>query len=404
MILELFIALVLGISIGVITGLLPGIHINLVSAILLSLSASNFISTQPIILAVFITALSITHIFIDFIPTIFLGAPNEDTALSILPGHEMLLEGYGYEAIIISVLGAITGIFLLIPISLLFILTLPTIYEYATNIMPIILIIILLFMLFFEKNKILKTLFIMILSGLLGISVLFIGLNLKEPLLPLLTGLFGSSSLILSISKTQKIPKQNIIPLKNIIKENKEIAKPIFASLIASPICSFLPGLGSNQASTIGAYIIGQLKRKQFLFLIGIVNSLVMSLSFITLFLINKSRTGSAAYIAKLLPNLSTNNLILILISLIITSFLAFAITIPIAKFFSKNISKINYNLLSIFILVFLSLIIIFFSGFLGFLVFTISTFLGITCILLNVKRTTLMACLLIPTILYYIL
>ena len=31
--------------------------------------------------------------FIDFIPSIFLGCPDTDTELSILPGHELLKKG-----------------------------------------------------------------------------------------------------------------------------------------------------------------------------------------------------------------------------------------------------------------------------------------------------------------------
>ena len=106
MILEILIALILGIMIGTITGLIPGIHINLVAVFLLAISTSLLLFFPPIALVIFIIALSIAHIFIDFIPTIFLGAPDEDTALSILPGHELLLQGSGYEAVILSVLGA----------------------------------------------------------------------------------------------------------------------------------------------------------------------------------------------------------------------------------------------------------------------------------------------------------
>ncbi len=401
MILELLLTIILGILIGTITGLLPSLHINLVSAILLSLPLSTI---SPISAVLFITSLSITHIFIDFIPTIFLACPNEDTSLSILPSHELLLQGNGHEAVVISIIGCLIGTILLIPLIPLFLILLPRTYELLKNIMPLILITILLFMLIFEKQKLLKTLFIMILSAALGLSILSFNLNIKESLLPLLTGLFGSSALILPISQKQNLPNQETPSLKQILKENKQnLSKPLLASLISAPICSFLPALGSNQASTISSYIIGDLNKKQFLILIGIVNSLVMSLSFITLYTITKSRTGSAVYINKLLPTLTINHLFLILLTILIVSILVFPITIKISKIFSKHISRINYNLLSIIILIFLSLIILYFSGFLGFFVFIISTSLGMTCILLNVRRTSLMACLIAPTIWYYI-
>ena len=85
MLLELIVALIIGIIAGTVTGLIPGIHINLVAII--TLGFLNYILKifSPIEIAVFIVAMSITHTFLDFIPSIFLGAPNEENFLSILP-------------------------------------------------------------------------------------------------------------------------------------------------------------------------------------------------------------------------------------------------------------------------------------------------------------------------------
>ena len=92
MVLEFILPLLIGIVAGTLTGLAPGIHINLVSAILL-FSLDKFQSIPLISIVVFIVSMSITHTFIDFIPSIFLGAPEEDNFLSILPGHQLFMEG-----------------------------------------------------------------------------------------------------------------------------------------------------------------------------------------------------------------------------------------------------------------------------------------------------------------------
>lgn len=403
MLLELIIALTLGLIIGTLTGLTPGIHINLVAAFLLA-SAPLLLPIFPLIaLIIFIVSMTITHTFIDFIPSIFLGAPDEGTVLAILPSHELLLNGKGHEALILSTTGAILGIILLLPLIPFFIYLLPIIYPYIQNIIPIILIMLIIFIIFSEKNKKLFALLVIALSGFLGLASL--NLNLKDPLLPLLTGLFGASSLITSIEKKEKLPSQEISGIKLILKNipKKSFIKSISASLIASPLCSFLPALGSSQASAIGSYVIGELTKKEFLILLGIVNTLVMSLSFITLFSINKLRTGSAAAISQLIPKLSAQDLFLIILAVFISGILAFIISIQISKIFSRLINKINYNKLSLFILLFLTAIIFLFSGLIGILVYITSTALGIFCILLGIKRTTLMACLIVPTILIYL-
>ena len=101
-IISIILALILGILVGIFTGLIPGLHINLV-AMLLFLFSSKLESDLSLILASFIVAMSVTHIFLDFIPSIFLGAPTPQTALSILPGHRLLLKGKGYELSLIHI-------------------------------------------------------------------------------------------------------------------------------------------------------------------------------------------------------------------------------------------------------------------------------------------------------------
>jgi putative membrane protein len=104
-----------------------------------------------------------------------------------------------------------------------------------------------------------------------------------------------------------------------------------------------------------------------------------------------------------LLENFSLNYLYIILLSILISGILAFFLAIFLAKLFSKNISKINYNNLSFGILVFISALILIFSGVLGLFVFIVSAFTGLTCIYSGVRRTHLMGCLILPTILLYL-
>jgi putative membrane protein len=402
MFLALFIAILLGILAGTISGLSPGIHINLIAAIMLGLSPLLLGLTSPIILVVFIVSMSMTHTFVDYVPSIYLGAPDQDSILSVLPGHKLLLKGHAHEAVFLTALG---GLFALIVISVftpIFIYLLPIVYPYIIQIMPLVLILISGFLVFSEKEKRLWALVIFIFSGFLGIASL--NLNLNEPLLPLLSGLFGASNLFISLFQKTKIPKQKIISFKRIIKRKKYFLKPCFASIIASPFTSFLPGLGSSQAAVIGKEVVPELNKKEFLFLLGAINTIVMGLSFITLYSINKTRTGSAVAVQKLIPNLTLMNLETIFFTIFVSGIIAFFITITISKNISEIIDKINYSRLSLVILCILTFFVFLFSGFLGLLVFFISTSLGLTAISVGVKRIHLMGCLLIPTILFYIL
>ena len=404
MLIEIFLALLLGILFGTITGLIPGIHINLITIIILGLSVSLLNLVSPLILIIFIVAMAITHTFIDYIPSIFLGAPDEDTILSILPGHQLLLKGHAYAGIILTLYGSLSALIIILFFVPIFIYLLPIVYPYVLRIMWIILILVSIYLIFTEKEntKRLWALIIFILAGFLGIASL--NMNIKEPLLPLLTGLFGASNLLISIHQKTKIPKQKIIPLKNIKLKRKSLVKSSLASIIAAPFTAFLPGLGASQAALIGREVTNIQDQREFLFLLGAINTIVMGLSFIALYSIQKTRTGAAVAVSKLINNLSINELFYIIITIIIAGIISFFVTIFISKLVAKNINKISYSKISVSILIILTILTIYFTGFLGLLIFITSTSLGITTIQLGIKRMHLMGALLIPTILFYLL
>ena len=410
MLIEIILFLVFGIFAGTVTGLIPGIHINLIGAILVSLSISLFYSVNSIYIVVFIVAMAITHTFVDFIPSVFLGCPDTDTELSILPGHELLKQGKGYEAILLTCYGSLAAIFILVLIFLPSVFVISKTYDFVKPFIPYLLILVSSLLIFSEKKKF-SALLVFLLAGFLGWSVLNMTENSDKLLLPLLTGLFGSSSLLISIKNKFEIPKQKITKVKT------KILKPLMGAVIASPLCSFLPGLGSGQAAIIGNSISNsklkifkksdknqtQTNKKEFLVLLGATNTLVMGFSFITLYVISKTRTGAAVAVQEILGSLSLNLLIFILGIILIGGIISFFLTIFLAKFFSQKIENVNYTYISLITLLILVIVVLLFSGFIGLAVLIAATFTGIYSISLGVRRTNMMGCLLIPTIIFYL-
>ena len=397
--LEIILALIVGIIAGTITGLFPGIHINLVASTLVA-SLSTFTSVPLIALAVFIVAMSITHTFLDFIPSIFLGAPEEDSFLSILPGHRMLKEGQGHEAFIIATYGSISALIFITILTPLYIYILPDIFNTVKTIIPFVLIFISLYLIFREENFTLS-LIIFMLSGFLG----FLSFNLpaKEPLMPLLSGLFGISAMLVSLKTKSKIPKQEIKPLLETKISKKDFFKSIAAIIISSPFCAFLPGVGSGHVATIGSEIIPQ-NTKGFLFLVGATNTMIMGLSFITFYAINKTRSGSAAALSEIMKTITLSELIIIITSLIISGVLAAILGITISKICAKHISKLNYKYLTICTISVILIINLIFTNWTGILILAISSCLGIFAILSESRRINLMGALIIPAIIYYLI
>ncbi|MFQ5837539.1 MAG: tripartite tricarboxylate transporter permease [Thermoplasmata archaeon] len=114
----------LGTAAGIATGLTPGLHVNTVAAMVLafqgaltSMATGMFLWASPsaddliLMVAAMVVGNVVSHTFLDYIPSILFGAPEAETALSVLPGHRMLLQGRGLEAIRLSARGSITAAF-----------------------------------------------------------------------------------------------------------------------------------------------------------------------------------------------------------------------------------------------------------------------------------------------------
>jgi len=392
--LNLILPLILGILSGTLSGLTPGVHTNLIAIIIISIPF--FLELPTTTLLIFLVSTAITHTFLNFIPSIFFGAPDEDSFLGVLPGHKFLLKGLGIHATKLTVIGSVISIASMIIIVPFFLFVLPKLYPFIRQMMAFFLIWVAIFLLYTEKEKI-RSFFIFILAGFLGVATF--NLNLSQPLLPLLTGLFGTSTMIYSIKSKTVPPKQS---LEKLHVNKKELIKPTIATVLISPICSFFPGLGSSQAAIISSSIFKKLNREQFLILLGSINTLVAATSFLTLYLFQKSRTGIAAAISQI-TQLSTTNLLTIFLTVLISSIISIPITLLFAKQIAKIIHKFPYGKISLIIIIFLTALTFYFTGPLGLIVLLVSTLLGLTCIEFQTRKSLLMGAILIPTIIFYL-
>lgn len=121
----IFFSVLAGYLLGIISGLLPGIHTNNFALALVAFSP--FLAEKgvaPFYIALIILSNAVSHTFHDIIPSVFLGAPDGDTALAVLPGHRLLLEGAGAEAVRLSALGSagsvVASMLFVLPFSLFF--------------------------------------------------------------------------------------------------------------------------------------------------------------------------------------------------------------------------------------------------------------------------------------------
>ena len=400
MFLEILLATVIGILFGTFTGLIPGVHVNLIAVTMVSLSAMLIQYTSPLLLAVIIVAMAITHTFLSTIPSIFLGAPDSENVLSILPGHKLLLEGHGYEAVMLTILGSLGALLLSVVAIPILLEVIKYGYEFMSDFIGYILLVTVCFLLYKERKSKLWATIVFLLSGVLGVLVLTTNI-VQEPLFPLLSGLFGTSSLILSYQSKTAIPTQQMhMPTLS----SKEGIKAVSASVVVGATCSTLPGLGPAQAAIIASQFIRNITSKGFLVLVGGLSTVNMIASFVTLYIIDKARNGAVIAMSQLLDGLTKQDFLLFIAVSLITASIATILAIFLTKGFAAIMKKVSYKKVCIVVIGLIVILAVILSGIIGVGILSIATAVGLIPPLKNVGRNHLMGCLLIPVILFFLL
>ncbi len=388
MMIEIFIGIIAGVIAGCISGLIPGAHPNLFASIFLS----YFYGLDPFVFSVFLLSSGITNSFISFIPSIYLGAPESESVLSVLPGHKMLLQGNGHRAIRLTVYGGLIGA--LIGICILPVLSfLLKWYENIKYLIPFGLIMVSVYMILTERKK-LVALLVFLFSGLMGLYLLKF-----EMLFPVFTGFFGLPLLFLSWKLGSRIPER--INFEE--REERGIITGSVIGAIAGIMAGILPGIGSAQSSAIVQEIFKKKGDKIFLISLGSLTTVDIIFSVLAIYLIGNPRSGIAVAIMEKLGFFDFNILLFFILVSLTVIMISSYLTLKLSRIIYFKISQINYKMLSLRIFLILWILVFVISGIGGALSCLAAFFLGLFTNISKVKRTNLMGFLIVPTILFYL-
>ena len=292
-------ALFMGVAMGTLTGIIPGFHVNNVALILLALAPGLLSLGIPLsAVAGIIVSTGTVHTFLNYIPSALMGAPDADQALSLLPGHRMLLSGNAARGVAWSARGSQLGLFLSLPLIILARIAFgPELgwYSQLRDVLPFLLFIISALLLATETTRLdwpkwlqnvtggllgtdsrlagfFSATAFFLLTGLFGWTILGpSSLPARSPLdmpgasllLPSLAGLFGVANLLDIYATTSHLPPQ---------KENWELPPirpllvPCFWSGVAGASMGVLPGMTASQATVLvmgGRNVAAKVQGKQ---------------------------------------------------------------------------------------------------------------------------------------------
>jgi len=129
----------------------------------------------------------------------------------------------------------------------------------------------------------------------------------------------------------------------------------------------------------------------------------MMGLSFITIYAIGKARSGTADAIKDILQTITSSNIILILLAILLSGIIASILGVILARLFVKYINRINYQYLTLFTISILCAFNLIFSNLLGIIILLTATSLGIFAISSSSRRINLMGSLIIPAIISHL-
>lgn len=408
-----------GLVLGVLSGLTPGLHLNNFAALLLALSPGlRDMGLTSFQMAALILAASISQTFFDSIPAVFLGAPDSETALCVLPGQQLMLEGRGIEAVRLSALGSagsiIVALFLILPLSW----AVSCYYDYLVRYIGVLLLAIALMMIKAERGPQIEgqgslvhwkykavAALLFLTSGLLGLfafereEMLASPLGLEpQVLLPLLSGIFGASSLLLSLSAHVEIPEQ----------KDSAIGLPagamgmaILSGSLGGSVVAWIPGVSPSVASMV-ARLGSSPSAEEFLISIAGVNTASALFSLVALYVIEKPRSGAAAAVQELVA-LNQSMLVQLILIVVLAGAASYLATIASARFAALAISVLNYRMLCMGVLIFLAGMTLAFCGPFGLFILFLSTVVGLIAPVAGVHRTHAMGVLMLPLIIRYL-
>ncbi|MCF7798441.1 tripartite tricarboxylate transporter permease [Candidatus Woesearchaeota archaeon] len=394
---EILLAIIIGVNAGIITGLIPGVHVNLITAIVVS-SVGVLCGVSPFLIALFIISLALTHSFLDSIPSIYLGAPDESMVVGVLPGHQLLMQGKGHLAITYTLLGSLAALLLTILFIPIGIKILPPVQAFISPYIGKCLLGIIIFLIILSK-KIFRNSFFFLTAGLLGL-ICFSLVSQKQILLPLLSGLFGTSTLLYSLATASIMPVQKLSKLIIPIKQKSLEGVTLRATLVGM-LASFLPGFGSSQAALVASTTLKEKTPAEYLLLVGGINTVNFSFSLVTMMVLGKARNGAIVGVKSLLGSISSNQLLIFVCVLLLVGGIATILGLKLSRRLARFLPKVNYQKLVWGVIIFLVIIVILLSKLQGLLILLTATSLGILASKYGAQKNMLLGCLILPVILY---
>jgi putative membrane protein len=409
---------IVGGLISSILGCLPGLHIYNVLAVLVMLGHGCAAGSNVVV--PFTAGMIVGYAMLNTVPSVLLAVPDESAFFTVLPGQKYLMEGRGYEGVMVTAAGGLGGLFLLVA----------AVGPAAPRVLPIVSGVlrphmhwvvwcVICFMLMSEWPKPTPALqggwarflsawrstgmglLTFVLSGVLGFILIYrspVSCDVAfQNLMPAFVGMFGLPWLVLNLASRTEAPPQCAARLDRI--GCSVAVRGIAAGGLGGIFAAFVPGITGGVGGLLAGHATATRDSRVFLVSQGASKLVYYVGAFLFFFVpgVHLKRGGGTWLLRGLYEPVGYHDYYMVLASVAVAGAVAFLLVDPLARLTIRLISGIGYRRVSAFALVVAFGVVLGMTGWMGVLVMTVAFGIGLIPLLYGSRRMNCLGIILLP-------
>ncbi|MFB6233399.1 MAG: tripartite tricarboxylate transporter permease [Haloarculaceae archaeon] len=383
-----------GIALGTASGLTPGLHAN--NFALLLAAFAPLLPGPPQYVGAAMLAAGVTHTFLDVVPALALGVPDPAMAASALPGHRLVLQGRGREALRLSALGSVLAVafaaVLAVPVTAVMERAYPTIRAHLSLVLGAVAVALVVT----ERTTRARVgaALAVAASGVLGLATLDLPAGGLLPaggmLAPLFAGLFGAPILVEALGGAGVPPQADA----TVTSSRRAVVGVALVGTLSGAIVGYVPGVSSAIAATGALVALPSRGPRAFVVATSGVNTANTIFALFALVALGTPRTGVLVALEDAGVPL---DLPLLLASIGLAAATAFLLVLVVGDRYLAAVGAVDNTRLSLSVLGLLCLLVFALTGLRGVGVFAASAVVGLVPARFGARRATCMGVLLVP-------
>ncbi len=385
----------LGAALGTVSGLIPGVHANNFALVLAGIAPS--IPGPPLFVGAAMIAAGVVHTFVNAVPAMALGVPDAEMAVTALPGHRMVLEGRGFEAIRLSAVGSLLAVIVAVPLAVPLTWSVTRIYPTIIDHLSVLLAMVVVALIAAEYGWRARVGAVVSFGLATALGALTLDLSPEAPLeaggmlAPLFAGLFGAPVLIDAVFGSG-IPPQRGTALR--------FAKPLLAGTalagaIAGAVVGYIPGISAAIAAVAVLVLVpGGSGDRGYIVATSGVDTANTIFALFALVAIGQPRTGVMVAVSDAGVPLELPALVA---AVLLAGTIGFVLVIGVGDAYLEVVGQVSYWKLSVAVLSLLLGLSYVLTGPIGVAVFLVAAVVGLIPIRFRTRRIHLMGVLIGP-------